>query len=383
MPMPAVSIILPLYNGRAFIKHMISAVRAQDFQDWELLIINDGSCDHGEEIAERAARRDPRIQVFHKPNGGISSARNYGLCRASGAYIAFADQDDTVGKRWLSALYSGMAGDIDLAAAGKKLTIQNAAGRAAASKVYRYRDAVLATDEERYRFLFNQDNDAASHHVWSCMYRKELIDTYGIRFDENLSMGMEDVLFNICYGYYCKRIHKIPQVVYSYQKRAGISTSAKYNPDTAKEYAYRMQVIARLFGFSASQDGSRAYAMYADYALRELCNLYVRSHGPDSPKLLAGLRDAYVENVPEKAAGFPGREYFGRGYFGRERFGGAHFDKERFGRELLKRGLYAAADGLLRKENYVLLRLLKNGADICWQFRNGKGRTDGAGQADQ
>lgn len=351
--MPAVSIILPLYNGRAFIKHTISAIRAQDFQDWELLVINDGSCDHGEEFAEQAARKDQRIRVYHKPNGGISSARNYGLFKASGAYIAFADQDDTVGKGWLSALYNGMAGEADLAVAGKKLTIRNTAGKALASKVYRYQDTVLETDEERYRFLFNQENDAASHHVWSCMYQKELIDTYGVRFSENLSMGMEDVLFNICYGYYCKRIHKIHQVVYSYQKRAGISTSTKYNPDIAKEYAYRMQMIARLFGFSTSQDGSMAYPMYADYALRELCNLYVRSRGLDSLELLAGLREAYVENVPRKASGFSGRE--------------------RFSKALFKRALYAAADGLLRNERYVPFRLLKSGVDFCGHLGSGKG----------
>ncbi len=343
--MPAVSIILPLYNGRAFIKHTISAIRAQDFQDWELLVINDGSCDHGEAFAEQAARKDQRIRVYHKPNGGISSARNYGLVKASGTYIAFADQDDTVGKGWLSALYSGMDGDADLAAAGKKLTIRNTAGKAVASKIYRYQDTMLETDEERYRFLFNQENDAASHHVWSCMYQKALIDTYDVRFAENLSMGMEDVLFNICYGYYCKRIHKIPQVVYSYQKRAGTSTSTKYNPDIAKEYAYRMQMIARLFEFSASQDGSVAYPLYADYALRELCNLYVRSRGLDSLELLAGLRDAYVEYVPTKVSGFAGE---GRG-----------------GKALPKRAFYAAADSWLRKGRYTPLRLLKCAAGIC------------------
>ena len=218
--MPAVSIILPLYNGQPFIRHTISRIRSQTFQDWELLIINDGSADQGEAAAVQEAQTDRRIRVFGKPNGGISSARNYGISKAAGTYIVFADQDDTAGRNWLTALVNGMAGNVDLAVGGKILTVIDASGKAVKSRVCRYEDTLLETEEERYGFLFNQENDASSQHVWNCMYKKELIDAHSIRFDEHLAMGMEDVLFNICYGYYCSKIRKIPQVVYSYRQRA-------------------------------------------------------------------------------------------------------------------------------------------------------------------
>lgn len=387
--MPAVSIILPLYNGQPFIRHTISRIRSQTFQDWELLIINDGSADQGEAAAVQEAQTDRRIRVFGKPNGGISSARNYGISKAAGTYIVFADQDDTAGRNWLTALVNGMAGNVDLAVGGKILTVIDASGKAVKSRVCRYEDTLLETEEERYGFLFNQESDASSQHVWNCMYKKELIDAHGIRFDEHLAMGMEDVLFNICYGYYCSKIRKIPQVVYSYRQRAGISTSTKYNPDIAKEYAHRMRIIAQLFGFPGqsaapmqqrvqtksranpmqrgTQTQSHAYQMYGDYALRELCNLYIRSKGNDGFELLAGLRDAYVRNVPERMP-------FGRKQPEKACGNRKAVRKIRSGKVLFKKLMYVMADDLLRKKRYFPLMLLKSGADLCRK----RGKTDGS-----
>lgn len=337
--MPAISIILPLYNGERYIRHAIAAVRSQTFQDWELLVINDGSTDHSGAIALQESQKDRRIRIFQKPNGGISSARNYGLAKAAGTYLAFADQDDTVGKNWLAALYQGMAGDMDLAVAGKRLEVLDASGRITTRRVCTYPDTVLQTEAEIHAFVFNQKNDMASLHIWNCLYKKQLIDANGIRFDENLSMGMEDVLFNICYGYYCRKIHKIPQVVYAYKQRIGISTSTKYNRNLAGEYAHRMEAVSRLFGFPSRTD---AYRMYKYYALRELCNLYFRNSGPDSKKLLAELRDAYVKYTADTL-------------FCRKR----HCVKTVLEHSLRKRIFYCMADASLRKEKYGIMKIMK------------------------
>lgn len=336
--MPAVSIILPLYNGQSFIRHTLLRIRAQTFPDWELLVVDDGSADDGAAIVMSEARKDRRIRLVRKSNGGISSARNYGIAKASGKYLAFADQDDTTGRNWLAALMDGMAGDVDLAVGGKKLEAADASGRTVRRRICRYADRLLETETERYGFLFNQENDASSQHVWNCMYKKELVNAHGIRFDEQLAMGMEDVLFNICYGFYCKKIHTIPQVVYAYRRRDGTSTSTKYDPDPVGGYAHRMQIISRLSGFPS---GSSAYRMYGNYALRELCNLYFRSDGDYSGKLLAGLRDVYVEHVPEPAGacGIP------------------------FGKSFFHRLFYAAAEYSLRKEKYMCMKLLKSITD--------------------
>lgn len=91
--MPGISVIVPLYQAERFVEQCVESVRQQTYTDWELLLIDDGSTDATPALCDRLAE-DPRIRVFHKPNGGVSSARNLGLQEAAGQYIAFLDADD-------------------------------------------------------------------------------------------------------------------------------------------------------------------------------------------------------------------------------------------------------------------------------------------------
>ena len=91
---PQVSIITPLYNGARFLPQTIESVLRQTYPDWEMLIINDGSTDNGEAIAQQYAQQDSRIQVFTQSNRGSAAARNNGIRRAKGRYIALLDADD-------------------------------------------------------------------------------------------------------------------------------------------------------------------------------------------------------------------------------------------------------------------------------------------------
>jgi len=90
-----VSIITPLYNGERFVARTIESVLKQTYQDWEMIIVNDGSKDRGPDICREYAAKDHRIQVFDQPNGGSAAARNNGIRRATGRYIALLDADDT------------------------------------------------------------------------------------------------------------------------------------------------------------------------------------------------------------------------------------------------------------------------------------------------
>ena len=89
-----VSIITPLYNGERFVGQTIESVLAQTYPHWEMLIINDGSTDNSLAVAESYVAKDPRIKVFSQPNGGSAAARNNGIRRAEGRYIALLDADD-------------------------------------------------------------------------------------------------------------------------------------------------------------------------------------------------------------------------------------------------------------------------------------------------
>lgn len=117
--MPEVSIIVPLYNKKEYVTDMLESVRSQSFQDYELILVDDGSTDGSGQIAERYAAHDERLRVVHIKNGGVSHARNIGLEMATGTYITFIDADDTVATDYLENLYRCITeNDVDLVISG-------------------------------------------------------------------------------------------------------------------------------------------------------------------------------------------------------------------------------------------------------------------------
>ena len=95
---PKISVIVPVYKAEAYLRRCVDSILAQTFQDFEVLLIDDGSPDRSGEICDEYARKDRRVRVFHKENGGVSSARNVGIEKALGTWIMFVDADD-----WLCA----------------------------------------------------------------------------------------------------------------------------------------------------------------------------------------------------------------------------------------------------------------------------------------
>lgn len=91
---PKVSIIVPVYNVEKYLHRCVDSILLQTFTDFELLLIDDGSTDKSVDICDKYALKDSRIRVFHKKNGGVSSARNLGIKKSSGVYILFVDSDD-------------------------------------------------------------------------------------------------------------------------------------------------------------------------------------------------------------------------------------------------------------------------------------------------
>lgn len=106
---PKVSVIVPVYKVEKYLPECIESILAQTFTDFELILVDDGSPDNSGKICDDYAARDSRIRVFHKENGGVSSARNLGLDNARGEWIAFVDSDDMVGKKYLEHLWGGSA----------------------------------------------------------------------------------------------------------------------------------------------------------------------------------------------------------------------------------------------------------------------------------
>lgn len=89
-----ISVIVPVYNVRLYLEKCVLSIINQTYKNLEILLINDGSTDDSGELAENIAQKDGRITVFHKQNGGVSSARNLGIEKAKGEYLIFVDADD-------------------------------------------------------------------------------------------------------------------------------------------------------------------------------------------------------------------------------------------------------------------------------------------------
>ena len=105
MPAPKISVIIPVYNVEEYLPVCLDSVLAQTFSDFEAVCVNDGSPDNSAAILEKYAKKDARIKVVSRPNGGLSAARNTGLENACGEYIYFLDSDDYIHPQLLEILY--------------------------------------------------------------------------------------------------------------------------------------------------------------------------------------------------------------------------------------------------------------------------------------
>ncbi len=105
MDQPLISVIVPVYNAELYLKKCVDSIRNQTYKNLEIILVNDGSPDHCGEMCDEMAKEDARIRVFHKENGGQSSARNLGLDNMTGAYVGFVDSDDWIEPNMYQTLY--------------------------------------------------------------------------------------------------------------------------------------------------------------------------------------------------------------------------------------------------------------------------------------
>ena len=116
--MPEVSIIVPVYNKGQYLQECIDSICKQSYQNFELILIDDGSTDNSGNICDKAADSDNRIIVFHTENKGVGAARNLGINKAKGEYIMFVDADDMLDCRCLQIMVDNMEPDVDMVVSG-------------------------------------------------------------------------------------------------------------------------------------------------------------------------------------------------------------------------------------------------------------------------
>ena len=180
-----ISIIVPIYKAEQYIHRCVDSILAQNYTDFELLLIDDGSPDRCGAICDEYAAKDSRVRVFHKENGGVSSARNLGLDNAQGEWITFIDADDYVHPNFLSSLYSQHDADLIV---GSFQIVGSDEVWDVLLKDYLYDKSSL---KENVFDLLMKINFQTP---WGKLFNYELLKTYHLRFDEKM-IANEDLLF--------------------------------------------------------------------------------------------------------------------------------------------------------------------------------------------
>lgn len=103
---PLITVVVPVYNVEDYVEDCVQSLLGQDYPNLEIVLVDDGSSDTSGFICDRLGLDNDRVAVYHKENGGLSDARNYGLARSHGEWIAFVDSDDYVSPLFVSTLYS-------------------------------------------------------------------------------------------------------------------------------------------------------------------------------------------------------------------------------------------------------------------------------------
>lgn len=221
-----ISIIVPVYNVEKYLTACVESVIAQTYQDWELLLIDDGSPDNSGKICDDYAAKDSRIRVFHKENGGVSSARNLGLDEAKGEWICFIDSDDYVSIDYLS--YIDETYDI-VFVESKTITTHGDI-----KDKDRLEECCYSSAEETKEFLSKNLNKSIVRVPWGKILKREFIGN--TRFKEGQRIG-EDTIFDFQLYQKFPKI-KISNGTFYYWREDVVVDRIKYalSPKIAVEY---------------------------------------------------------------------------------------------------------------------------------------------------
>lgn len=192
-----VSVIVPVYNVFEYLRRGIDSILSQSFQDFEIILVDDGSSDGSGRVCDDYAASDNRIQVIHKKNGGVCSARNAGLDLARGEWVYFLDPDDMLLPDGLSTLVSGISNEVDVVLGGYEEVRTNGT---LVREVSSSSEHQLLGRSQSLRPLFVPYHPVFGYVGHSCLrlYRMAVIRRHHIRFDEAYHY-CEGRLFNVSY----------------------------------------------------------------------------------------------------------------------------------------------------------------------------------------
>lgn len=208
--LPCISIIIPAYNAGKDIEKCLQSIISQEYRDFEIIIVNDGSVDNTKDICEKYVKLDDRIKLISTENRGAGSARNTGIDEARGQYISFIDADDYICQDYYTRMYEMLKkGNADIVEGHYK-------------RVSRYEENVFTntgekkeyTNMEKLLVLYGSDETEYINSVivTNKLYRKELFNE--VRFPVNRIIDDEFIMYKLMYN--SKKIISTPDIIYAY-----------------------------------------------------------------------------------------------------------------------------------------------------------------------
>jgi len=251
------SVIIPVYNAEGTLRRCLDSLVGQQFSNYELLLINDGSTDGSDVICREYANTYSCVRYFAKENGGVSSARNLGLEQAEGEYILFVDSDDYVSQDYFALLSHTLESNaVDLLMFGYR----NFGGASTEWDTGVFCEETESGVAKRISFAVCQYLFSS---LLSKAFKRQIIERDNIRFSNDLAIG-EDQTFIFTYAMHIRSIGSIENHLYNVDVSDGNSLSRKARPYLTEQL---MEVNRRMYAAYRVSEHSPEAARYYEVAL--------------------------------------------------------------------------------------------------------------------
>lgn len=283
--MPKLSIIVPVYNVEKYLCKCIDSILNQTFKDFELILVDDGSTDRCGVICDDYAKKDYRVKVIHKKNGGLSSARNTGLDVAKGQYIGFVDSDDYIDIRMYEIMLNhSIEHESDIVICDFRYVKED--DNIEKSILRQNIEDIQVENMNNIRALESlYMRNAVSFEVsWNKLYKKKLFE--GIRFEEGRIHEDSIIIHDLFYK--CNKVTHIKCCLYSYLMRENSITSSSF---TIKNLDGIYALKKRMDFFYEKNLMDLKYKAQYDYIVRFIRDYYkAKENMPNERKLLKYLK---------------------------------------------------------------------------------------------
>ena len=283
-----VSVIIPAYNVEKYIAGCLESVCSQSYGQLQIIIVDDGSLDNTSKVAQEYSKKDNRITVLSKENGGVSSARNLAMESATGDYFFFLDSDDVLEKDAISILVTAMEStDCDWVSC--QYSRHDDLGGRLEDYNFTSGEFVFSSDEDRLSFMTGTLLCyLAGFEVWDKLYRADVIRRGDIRFSEECRIG-EDLAFNLKYLMSSQKLNCIPDrlVRYTIRSSSAMGTMEKLS-DSIMEHSL---LLSDVWKYVCDRENEFWIRNFPCIFVKVLDNTYIRHTPSEAADALLSLGD--------------------------------------------------------------------------------------------